>query len=123
MNRQSQFVGSTAVMFLNDELRARQVSTVQSSMWDDPKDVIEAAIRSAFVSYPKDDDRDGRMCWIAPKECSQLAIGVILGLHAKGFQIPLCCRAPIQSVPQLCDRLLQPGSLSGRKRSPERIGL
>jgi hypothetical protein len=87
MNRQSQFVGSTAVMFLNDELRARQVSTVQSSMWDDPKDVIEAAIRSAFVSYPKDDDRDGRMCWIAPKECSQLAIGVILGLQAKGFQI------------------------------------
>jgi hypothetical protein len=87
MNRQSQFVGSTAVMFMNDELRARRVSTVQSSMWDDPKDVIEAAIRSAFVSYPKNDDLDGRMYWIAPKDCSQLAIAVILGLQAKGFTI------------------------------------
>jgi hypothetical protein len=87
MNRQSQFVGSTAVMFLNDELRARQVSTVQSSMWDDPKDVIETAIRSAFVSYPKDDHPDGRMHWVAPKKCSQLAIAVILGLEANGFTI------------------------------------
>jgi hypothetical protein len=25
-------------------------------MWDDPKDVIEFAIRSAFHSYPKEDD-------------------------------------------------------------------
>jgi hypothetical protein len=25
-------------------------------MPDDPKDVVEAAIRSAFVSYPKEDD-------------------------------------------------------------------
>jgi hypothetical protein len=30
--------------------------------------VIEAAIRSAFVGYPKDDDRDGRMYRIAPEE-------------------------------------------------------
>jgi hypothetical protein len=57
------------------------------SMWDDPKDVIEAAIRSAFVSYPKNDDPNGRMHWIAPKECSQLTIAVILGLQAKGFKI------------------------------------
>jgi hypothetical protein len=82
MSSQREFVGSATVTSMNDELRARKVSTVQSAMWDDPKDVIEAAIRSAFVSYPKDDDRDGRMCWIAPKECSQLAIGVILGLQA-----------------------------------------
>jgi hypothetical protein len=27
-------------------------------MPDDPKDVVEAAIRSAFVSYPKEDDPD-----------------------------------------------------------------
>jgi hypothetical protein len=87
MSGQREFVGSATVMSMNDEPRARKVSTVQSSMWDDPKDVIEAAIRSAFVSHPKDDDRDGRMCWIAPKECSQLAIGVILGLQARGFQI------------------------------------
>jgi hypothetical protein len=82
MSSQRKFFGNATVMSMNDELRARKVSTVQSSMWDDPKDVIEAAIRSAFVSYPKDDDRDGRMCWIAPRECSQLAIGVILGLQA-----------------------------------------
>jgi hypothetical protein len=87
MNSQREFVGSATVMSMNDELRARNASTVQSSMWDDPKDAIEAAIRSAFVSYPKDDDPDGRMYWIAPKECSQLAIAVILGLQAKGFQI------------------------------------
>jgi hypothetical protein len=87
MSSQREFVGSATVVSTTDELRARKVSIVQSSMWDGPEDVIEAAIRSAFVSYPKDDDRDGRMCWIAPKECSQLAIGVILGLQAKGFQI------------------------------------
>jgi hypothetical protein len=29
-------------------------------MPDDPKDVVEAAIRSAFVSYPKEDDPDWR---------------------------------------------------------------
>ena len=87
MNRQPQFVGSARVVSMTDELRARKVSTVHRSMWDDPEDVIEAAIRSAFVSYPKDDDPDGRMYWIAPKECSQLAIAVILGLQAKGFKI------------------------------------
>jgi hypothetical protein len=56
-------------------------------MWDDPKDVIEAAVRSAFIGHPKDDDAVGRMCWIAPKECSQLAMAVVLGLQANGFQI------------------------------------
>ena len=80
-------MSSATVISINDEQRARKVSTVQCTTWDDPKDVIEAAIRSAFVSYPKDDDPDGRMYWIAPKECSQLAIAVILGLQAKGFQI------------------------------------
>jgi hypothetical protein len=87
MNRQRQFVGGANVISMNDDLRARKVSTVQSTTWDEPKDMIEAAIRSAFVSYPKDDDPDGRMYWIAPKECSQLAIAVILGLQAKGFII------------------------------------
>jgi len=56
-------------------------------MWDDPKDAIETAIRSAFVSYPKDDDPDGRMHWVGPKKCSQLAIALIIGLQAKGFEI------------------------------------
>jgi hypothetical protein len=57
----------------------------EQSMSDDPKDVIEAAIRSAFDSYPKEDDpaRIG----ISSKECSHLTLAVILGLDAKGFQI------------------------------------
>ncbi len=57
-------------------------------MSDDPKDVIEAAIRSAFVSYPKDDDPDWRSPhWIRSEECAHLAMAVILELQARGFQI------------------------------------
>ena len=57
-------------------------------MSDDPKDVIEFAIRSAFDSYPKEDDPDWRSPhWIKPKECANLASVVILELQAKGFQI------------------------------------
>jgi hypothetical protein len=40
-------------------------------MSDDPKDVIEFAIRSAFLCYPKEDDPDWRSPhWIKPKECA-----------------------------------------------------
>jgi hypothetical protein len=40
-------------------------------MSDDPKDVIEFAIRSAFDSYPKEDDPDWKLPdWIKPKECA-----------------------------------------------------
>jgi hypothetical protein len=54
----------------------------------DPKEVIEAAIRSAFVSYPKEDDPDWRSPnWIKPEECAHLAQVIILELRAKGFQI------------------------------------
>jgi hypothetical protein len=50
--------------------------------------VIEFAIRSAFDSYPKEDDPDWRSPhWIKPKECAHLASVVILELQAKGFQI------------------------------------
>jgi hypothetical protein len=57
-------------------------------MPDDPKDVVEAAIRSAFVSYPKEDDPDWRSPhWIKPEECAHLAKVVVLELAAKGFQI------------------------------------
>ena len=57
-------------------------------MSDDPKDVIEFAIRSAFVSYPKEDDPDWRNPhWITPKECAYLAMAVILELQVKGFEI------------------------------------
>jgi hypothetical protein len=57
-------------------------------MSDDPQDVIEFAIRSAFVGYPKEDDPDWRNPqWIKPDECTHLANLVILELQAKGFQI------------------------------------
>ena len=57
-------------------------------MPDDPKDVIEFAIRSAFVAYPKEDDPEWRSPdWIKPKECVHLATAIILELDAKGFQI------------------------------------
>jgi len=60
----------------------------RTGMPDDPKDTIEFAIRSAFVSYPKDDDPDWRSPhWITGKECAYMAMAIILELQAKGFQI------------------------------------
>jgi hypothetical protein len=57
-------------------------------MSDDPQDVIEFAIRSAFVGYPKEDDPDWRSPhWIKPEECTHLAKLIMLELRAKGFQI------------------------------------
>ena len=57
-------------------------------MSDNPIDVIEAAIRSAFTSYPKEDDPDWRSPqWIKSDECTHLAQGILLELHAKGFEI------------------------------------
>lgn len=64
-------------------------------MPDDPKDVIEHAIRSAFVSYPKEDEPDWRsQHWITPKECAYLATAVILELQAKGFEIVRAAATP-----------------------------
>jgi hypothetical protein len=57
-------------------------------MPDVPKDVVEAAIRSVFVSYPKEDDPEWRSPhWIKPKERAHLAKVAMLELVAKGFQI------------------------------------
>ena len=51
-------------------------------MSDDPADVIKAAIRSAFVSYPKEDDPDWRSpSWIMPKECAQLTNVIMRECH------------------------------------------
>lgn len=53
-----------------------------------PIDVIEAAIRSAFTSYPKEDDPDWRSPhWITPEECVHLAQNILLELQEKGFEI------------------------------------
>lgn len=57
-------------------------------MSDSPIEVIEAAIRSAFIHYPKEDDPDWRSpSWIKPEECTHLAQGIMLELQAKGFEI------------------------------------
>jgi hypothetical protein len=57
-------------------------------MSDDVIDALEAGIRSAFVSYPRDDDPDWRApSWILPQECSQLARSIIMELKARGFEI------------------------------------
>jgi hypothetical protein len=51
----------------------------RTGMPDDPKDTIEFAIRSAFVSYPKEDDPDWRSPhWITGKETAYLAMAIIL---------------------------------------------
>jgi len=57
-------------------------------MSDNATDVIETAIRSAFTSYPKEDDPDWRSPhWIKPEECAHLAQGILLALEANGFEI------------------------------------
>ena len=54
----------------------------------DPADVIMAAIRSAFDSYPKEGDPDWRSPnWIMPEECAHLTRTIIRELEASGFQI------------------------------------
>ena len=51
-------------------------------------DAIEAAIRQAFVSYPREDDPDWKSPhWIKPEECSHLAQSILTELRAKGFEI------------------------------------
>jgi hypothetical protein len=57
-------------------------------MPDDPTDVISAAIRSAFVTYPREDDPDWRgASWIRPDECAHLVKVVLRELESHGFQI------------------------------------
>jgi hypothetical protein len=54
----------------------------------DPAEVIMAAIRSAFVTYPKEGDPDWRSpSWIMPEECAHLASVIIRELQAGGFEI------------------------------------
>ena len=54
----------------------------------DPAEIIMAAIRSAFVTYPKEGDPDWRSpSWIMPEECAHLTRVAIRELSANGFQI------------------------------------
>ena len=51
-------------------------------------DPADAAIQSAFESYPKEGDPDWRSPnWIMPEECEHLTKVVIRELEAEGFQI------------------------------------
>ena len=53
----------------------------------DPRDVIYAAIHSAFVKYPKEDDPASHDHWIQPEEATHLTKVVMAELEANGFEI------------------------------------
>jgi len=54
----------------------------------DPAEIIKAAIRSAFVSYPREDDPDWRSpSWIKVEECSHLTTVILRELEANGYRI------------------------------------
>ncbi len=57
-------------------------------MSDELTKVIQAAIRSSFVTYSREDDPDWRSeTWIKPNECAHLAEVLLRELDANGFQI------------------------------------
>jgi hypothetical protein len=95
----------------------------QVSMSDDPKDVVEAAIRSAFVSYPREDEPDWRSPhWIRPEECAHLAKVVIRQLETKGFQIvkkatwrPSTCMVATGRQAHALGRKAEPASAAQRR--------
>ena len=64
---------------------------VLSELWEapmsDPRDVIYAAIHSAFVKYPREDDPASHDHWIQPEESAHLTKVVLAELEANGFQI------------------------------------
>jgi hypothetical protein len=53
----------------------------------DPRDIIYAAIHSAFVKYPREDDPASHDHWIQPEESAHLTKVVLAELDANGFQI------------------------------------
>ena len=53
----------------------------------DPREIIYAAIHSAFVKYPKEDDPSSHDHWIEAKDAAHLTKAVMAELEANGFQI------------------------------------
>jgi hypothetical protein len=53
----------------------------------DPADMISAAIHSAFVKYPRDDDPEWRHQGISEEDSAYLAKVILLELKANGFEI------------------------------------
>jgi hypothetical protein len=67
---------------MNPVLNERKVPMSEAA------DVIMGAIRSAFDSYPKEDDPEWRSPnWIMPEECAHLTKVILRELEAGGFQI------------------------------------
>jgi hypothetical protein len=60
---------------------------VQEALMTNPRDVIYAAIHSAFVKYPREDDPASHDHWIQPEEAGHLTKVVLAELEANGFQI------------------------------------
>lgn len=63
------------------------ISVAQEVPMSDPRDVIYAAVHSAFVKYPREDDPASHDHWIGPDEAAHLTKVVIAELDANGFQI------------------------------------
>lgn len=53
----------------------------------DPKDIITAAIHSAFVKYLREDDPASHDHWIEPEHSAHLAKVVMMELEAAGYRI------------------------------------
>jgi len=63
------------------------LSIRMEAQMSDPRDVIYAAIHSAFVKYPREDDPASHDHWIQPEESAHLTKVVLAELDANGFQI------------------------------------
>lgn len=63
------------------------LALLQEALMTDPRDVIYAAIHSAFVKYPREDDPASHDHWIQPEESAHLTKVVLAELEAHGFQI------------------------------------
>jgi hypothetical protein len=63
------------------------LSIRQEAPMTDPRDVIYAAIHSAFVKYPREDDPASHDHWIQPEESAHLTKVVLAELEANGFKI------------------------------------
>jgi hypothetical protein len=56
-------------------------------MTEDPAEIIKAAIYSAFVKYPREDDPHWSNSWIRPEECAHHTNVIMQELNANGLQI------------------------------------
>lgn len=74
-------LGGADGMSLSDLVKQQEVAML------DPAAVINAAIHSAFVKYPREEDPDWSSQWIRAKDSAHLTNVVMLELEAAGFVI------------------------------------